>query len=178
MLILAHSLRQLRFGELMGVYLQGNQEKAEWDYPEEPAGAGLRLAEEDFYRYLRECFFYTPAAVYAVWEEGGSYVSALRVEPYRDGVLVNALETAPGQRRKGYASRLLGAVLETLDGPVYSHVAKSNIPSLALHQKLGFWRIQEAALYLDGSVDYRACTLRWMREEKRLEIAVTDAFDT
>ena len=164
MLILAHSLRELRFGALMEVYLQGNQEKAERDYPQEPAGSGLRLVEEDFYRYLRECFFRTPGAVYAVWEEGGSYVSALRLEPYRDGVLVTALETAPGQRRKGYASRLLGAVLGTLDGPVYSHVAKSNLPSLALHERLGFRRIQESALYLDGSLDHRACTLRWVRE--------------
>ena len=169
MLILARSLRELRFGALMGVYLQGNQEKAERDYPEEPAGAGLRLAEEDFYRYLRECFFRMPGAAYAVWEEGGSYVSALRLEPYRDGVLVNALETAPQQRRKGYASRLLEAVLGTLDGPVYSHVAKSNLPSLALHERLGFRRIQETALYLDGSLDRRACTLRWMREESEQE---------
>ena len=169
MLILAHSLRELRIGALMGVYLQGNQEKAERDYPEEPAGAGLRLAEEDFYRYLRECFFRTPGAVYAVWEEGGSYVGALRLEPYRDGVLVNALETAPQQRRKGYASRLLEAVLGTLNGPVYSHVAKRNLPSLALHERLGFRRIQETALYLDGSLDHRACTLRWMREESGQE---------
>ena len=169
MLILAHSLGELRFGALMGVYLQGNQEKAERDYPEEPAGAGLRLAEEDFYRYLRECFFRTPGAAYAVWEEGGSYVSALRAEPYRDGVLVNALETAPQQRRKGYASRLLEAVLGTLNGPVYSHVAKSNLPSLALHERLGFRRIQETALYLDGSLDRRACTLSWMREERGQE---------
>ena len=115
MLILAHSLRELRFGALMEVYLQGNQEKAERDYPQEPADVGLRLAEEDFYRYLRECFFRTPGAVYAVWEEGGSYVSALRLEPYRDGVLVTALETVPQQRRKGYAFRLLGEVLVKLE---------------------------------------------------------------
>ena len=77
---------------------------------------------------------------------------------------MTALETAPGQRRKGYAFRLLGAVLGTLDGPVYSHVVKSNLPSLALHERLGFRRIQESALYLDGSLDHRACTLRWVRE--------------
>ena len=164
MLILAHNIRELRFGELMGVYLQGNQEKAKRDHPQEPAGVGLRLAEENLYRYLQECFFRIPGAVYAVWEEGGSYVSALRAEPYRDGALINALETAPDQRGRGFAFRLLGAVLDTLDGPVYSHVAKDNIPSLKLHQKLGFERIQENAVYLDGSVDSRACTLRWMRK--------------
>ena len=58
----------------------------------------------------------------------------------------------------------IGAVLGTLDGPVYSHVVKSNLPSLALHERLGFRRIQERALYLDGSLDHRACTLRWGRE--------------
>ena len=164
MLILAHNLRELRFGELMEVYLQGNQEKAQRECPEESAGVGLLLVEENLYHYLQECFFRIPGAVYAVWEEGGSYVSALRAEPYRDGALINTLETAPDQRGRGFASRLLGAVLDTLDGPVYSHVAKDNIPSLKLHQKLGFERIQDNAVYLDGSVDSRACTLRWMRK--------------
>ena len=72
------------------------------------------------------------------------------------GIFGNAFSGLPG--------RLLGAVLDTLDGPVYSHVAKSNLPSLALHERLGFRRIQESALYLDGSLDHRACTLRWVRE--------------
>ena len=164
MLILVYSLRQLRFGELMGVYAQGNREKAQRDYPEESPGAGLRLAEEDFYDYLRQCFFKTSGAVYAVWQEDGSYVSALRLEPYRDGVLVTALETAPLERGKGYASQLLRAVLAQAEGPVYSHVAKDNLPSLGLHGKLGFRRIQERALYLDGSVDSRACTLLWTKD--------------
>ena len=161
MLILAHRLRELRFGELMKVYIEGNQEKAELDYSLEPAGAGLRLAEEGFYRYLRDCFFRIPGAVYAVWEEQGSYVSALRLEPYRDGMLLCALETAPGLRKRGYASNLVEAVLEQMDGPVYSHVSKRNAPSLRLHEKLGFQRIEEQARYLDGSVNQRACTLRW-----------------
>ena len=164
MLILAHRLRELRFGELMKVYIEGNQEKAELNYSQEPAGASLRLAEEDFYRYLRDCFFRIPGAVYAVWEEQGSYVSGLRLDPYRKGMLLTALETAPLERRKGYAARLLGAVLEQAEGPVFSHVAKDNLPSLKLHEKLGFRKIQDTALYLDGSVDSRACTLRWTKE--------------
>lgn len=160
MMILARSLRQLRFGDLMGVYLRTNRENAERDYPEEPPAVGLRLAEADFYEYLRQRFFRTPGAMYALWEEDGSYVSALRLEPYRDGMLVTALETSPEARRRGYAQRLLAAVLEQAAGPVYSHVAWENHPSMCLHQKLGFRKIQDTALYLDGSVDHRACTMR------------------
>lgn len=161
MLRIAHSLGQLRFGELMEVYRQGNRERAALDYPGEPEDLGLRLVEEDIYRYLRDCFFRIPGAAYAVWEERGRYVSVLRLEPYRDGWLLNALETAPEARRMGYASRLMATVLETVEVPVYSHVAKDNLPSLALHRKMGFRRIRENAVYLDGSVDSRACTLVW-----------------
>ena len=106
MLYLARSLSQLHFGSLMAVYADANRENGREAWPEEPEMRQIQLAEEEFYRYLSQVFFKTPGAICAVWEESGRYVSALRLEPYRDGLLLEALETAPEQRRKGFAAAL------------------------------------------------------------------------
>ena len=117
-------------------------------------------AEQDFYQYLREVFFPTAGAVYAVWEENGTYITALRLEPYRDGLLLTALETAPEYRRRGYAQKLIEAVLEELPGEkLYSHVSKTNAASLRTHISCGFQKILDHAAYLDGSVLRSSCTL-------------------
>ncbi|MGM9588748.1 MAG: GNAT family N-acetyltransferase [Faecousia sp.] len=161
MLIWATSLRQLRFGELMEVYAESNLEKA-GDWPDLPRGFALQLAEQDFRQYLDEVFFRTPGAVCALWEVEGKYVSALRLEPYKDGLLLEALETDPSQRKKGYAVSLIRAVQQHLtdQGAVklYSHVNKRNEASLKTHEKCGFRVISDHAVYINGSVDYRCRT--------------------
>lgn len=152
MLFVARSLRQLQFGKLMEVYTQSNLEKA--------ANGGILRAEQDFYQYLSDCFFAIPDAIYALWEENGNYISALRLEPYKDGLLLSGLETAPQHRRKGYAKRLMEATLaEFADQKIYSHVAKRNAASLAVHEKCGFQIISDVAVYIDGSADNRSFTL-------------------
>ena len=159
MLVLATSLRQLRFSELMEVYADSNEEKAS-DWSNLPHGYALTLAEQDFRQYLDEVFFRTPDAVCAVWEEKGYYVSALRLEPYKDGLLLEALETHPDQRMKGYAAMLISAVQQHLGSvKIYSHVKKSNTASLKTHEKCGFKQISDYAVYINGSVDYRCSTL-------------------
>ena len=162
MLILAQSIRDLSFSKLMGVYIEGNLENAEEFYPDLTEGQKLMQAEQDFYQYLNEVFFRTSDAVYAIWEEQGTYVSALRLEPYRDGRLLEALETAPPSRRQGYAEKLIRAVQDQFPNQrIYSHVSKKNAASLRVHEKCGFRRISEYAAYIDGSVNQRACTLCW-----------------
>lgn len=159
MLLIARKLSEISFSSLMAVYEEGNREKARENWPELPPDFALQLAEQEFYQYLREVFFQTPDAVYGIWEEQGIYISAMRLEPYRDGLLLEALETAPAQRRKGFAEQLLCSVLEEKKHvKIYSHVHKSNLPSLKLHEKWGFRRIQEMAVYIDGSVNQKCCT--------------------
>ena len=164
MLILAHSLRDIRFGELMAVYADANEEKA-FDWLDLPRGFALELAERDFRQYLNEVFFRTPGAVLALWEAQGTYVSALRLEPYKDGLLLEGLETAPAARQKGYAAALIRSVQDYLkqQGPVklYSHVNKRNMASLKTHETCGFSLISDHAVYINGSVDYRCCTLSY-----------------
>ena len=160
MLILAHNMRDFSFSKLMDVYIEGNMENAEDQWPDLSEWQKLLRAEQDFHQYLTEVFFRTSGAVYAIWEENGKYVSALRLEPYRDGLLLAALETASACRRRGYAEKLILAVRNHFAvTKIYSHVNKRNLPSLRVHEKCGFGRILEYAVYLDGSVNQRCCTL-------------------
>lgn len=153
MLIAARLLKELNFSALMDVYIEGNLEKTE-------SGMTLLEAEQDFYQYLQEGFYSAPGAVYYVWQEQGKYMSALRLEPYRDGWLLEALETAPEQRRKGYGEMLIRAVLALEEyETIYSHVHKGNTPSLAIHKKCGFCVVSDTAAYIDGSVNPYACTM-------------------
>ncbi len=160
MLKFAKSIRELSFSKLMEVYLEGNLENGADRWPDLPRDQGLLMAEQDFYDYLYQEFFRSPGAVYAIWEENGRYCSALRLEPYKDGLLLEALETAPGERRKGCARRLIQAVLQhTGNTKIYSHVHKGNTASLAVHEKCGFRRCMEYAAYIDGSFNQRCCTM-------------------
>lgn len=160
MLILARSLRELSFRGLMDIYIEGNQENGEELWPGLSTNEQVLRAEQDFYQYLRENFFTVPGAVYAVWEESGRYISALRLEPYKDGLLLEALETVPELRRQGYAEKLIRAVQARCGGTkIYSHVGKWNEASLGAHKKCGFRRILSYAAYIDGSVNNRSCTM-------------------
>lgn len=162
MLMIAESFKELRFAELLQVYEQSNLEAAsEWKHL--PPMFALQLAEQDFRQYLQDVFFKTPGAACFLWEENGHYVSALRLEPYRDGLLLAALETAPSYRKMGYAAVLIQAVQRhlTKNGAVrlYSHVNKKNVASMRTHEKCGFRVVSDCAVYISGSMDYRSCTL-------------------
>ena len=160
MLRLVRSMRELPFGALMEIYIEGNRENGEEFWPELSSGEQLLRAEQEFYQYLQQVFFQVPGAVYCLWEVEGHPVSALRLEPYRDGLLLEALETAPDHRRRGYAAALIRAMLERYgDQKIYSHVGKRNVASLRTHEGCGFSRISEQAVYADGSVNDRSCTL-------------------
>ena len=158
MLHMARSLRELEFSRLMEIYIEANLEKAE-------EGLTLLEAEQDFYQYLREVFFATPGALYFVWVEKGRYISALRLEPYQDGWLLAALETAPEHRRKGYGRKLMEAVLSLPEfDRIYSHIHRNNLPSIGLHEACGFQKILDYGVYIDGSVN--RYTLTYCRDRR------------
>ena len=162
MLIQITKLHQLSFSQLMNVYEEGNRENGMEFWPGLDENQQLLRAEQEFYQYLRQVFFPAEGAVYCIWQEDGSYISALRLEPYRDGLLLEALETAPAHRAKGYATRLIRGVQEAFPrAKIYSHVSKRNIPSLKTHEKCGFRRILNYAVYADGSINNRCDTLCW-----------------
>jgi RimJ/RimL family protein N-acetyltransferase len=115
-------------------------------------------AEQEFSDYLRRDFFSVKGAFYCIWTENGVYLSALRMEPYKDGILLCALETKPSARSKGYATALLKAALNEVDLPVYSHIRKGNRASVAVHRACGFRLQHEGARFLDGSVSSNSNT--------------------
>ena len=79
-----------------------------------------------------------------------------------DGLLLEALETAPAERRKGYAKALIQAVLPQLgDVKVYSHVNKRNTASRKTHEACGFVKCLDHAVYADGSVLHDSDTYRY-----------------
>lgn len=144
MLLLIRSMRDLQFGKLVQVYEESCPTLA---------------AQSDFYEYLRQVFFKTPGAVYCVWQEGDCYTSALRLEPYQNGLLLTGLETAPIYRKHKFASYLLQAVLDTFtDADIYSHIFYDNCISGYIHRKFGFCKISDYAVFVDGSISRMAGT--------------------
>ena len=162
MLRVCKKLSDLKFGQLMAVYEEGNRENGQELYPDLPQPQQMMLAEQEFYSYLRDVFFRTIDACYCLWVVDGRYVSALRLEPYRDGLLLEALETMPDKRGKGYAASLICAVQQFPDlagRKIYSHVGKRNEISLKTHRSCGFEITSDRAVYIDGSVNDRCYTL-------------------
>lgn len=157
MLYIVRSGRDLDFRQLMDVYEESNRQWAREHYPYLSESEQILRTEQDMYENLR-CFFLDRASFYAIWEQDGSYVSAVRFEPYKDGMLLEALETKPDERKRGYAKQLVTAVLDQMHGKIYSHVDKRNRPSLAVHRACGFAEISGHAVFADGSVSHNAVT--------------------
>lgn len=159
MLKIIESIRQLNIDQFFLVYGESIRENAE------RFSMSLRQAENAFLAYLEEDFFGQKDAFYAVWVADDAYQCALRLEPFQDGLLLEALETKPNARRKGYASALLNATLEWLKSGdykvVYSHISKRNKASLNTHIKCGFQVCADVANYIDGTVTQNSFTLRY-----------------
>ena len=165
MLKLYYKLKDMDFAKLMALYADGNRENAEDQFPDDDINVGILRVEQDFYQYLNQVFFSTKGAFYAVWEENNIYLSALRMEPYQDGMLLEALETHPEYRKLGCARKLIDAVLASLKQngalTVYAHIHKKNHASLRTHLSCGFKRVMEHAVYIDGSVNSYCCTFQY-----------------
>lgn len=152
-------MRDFPFSQVMEVYTESNMQIAREQWPEEGEFQGLYRAEQDFYQYLRQDFFTTNGAFYDLWMDKGRIVSAVRFEPWKDGYLLEGLETHPDYRGRGYAGRLMEDALQQIHATVYSHVARDNEASLRVHAKCGFLRCRDSAL-INGSYDPRFVTLK------------------
>lgn len=134
--------------KLMDVYLEGNIKNADYFYPEiSDRVEALRKTEETFCIYLKTKFF-NGKNIYYILELDGVWVSALRLYKINNGhYYLEALETAPDYRRKGYATDLLNAVIGDLKKhgkvKIYDCVRKKNTISLRVHEKCGFKIVSE-----------------------------------
>lgn len=171
MLLYFEKLKDLDFRQLMDIYEESNLENGNEMYHFVSDNLKLLYAEQSFYQYLSECFFPTAGAKYAVWLEEERYVSALRLEPYQDGLLIEGLETRPDMRNRGFAKKLLFSVrASTGETPLYSHVAKKNLASVRTHLSCGFDHLLEYAIYADGSVLQNCCTFCYRHRSERKDL--------
>ena len=162
MLIWAHKMAELNFESLMQVYWEGNRDNGMRFYTHLEQDQAHKRAEQDFYNYLADDFFAHRGARYAIWAEKEQYICALRLEPWEDGLLLQALETHPDHRRRGYAKQLITAVQKaTPETKIYSHVSKGNKASLAAHKSCNFQIIKDTVRLLDGTVSANSFTLCW-----------------
>lgn len=154
---LFYTFDALPFWEMMDIYIEGNVGNGEYFFPEKPKAEQLQLAIQKFRDYLAEDFFPQENAFCALWMEDGQYVSALRLKPGEDGLLLEALETRPDQRKQGCAFKLINAVLQEIGSQtVYAHVSKRNAASLRTFQKCGFSILRDAN---DGAENHSIRTL-------------------
>ena len=162
MLRIFYDLKSLDFQKLMDVYEESVRENGQEFFPEEEQSVQIRLSQNRIYTYLLESFFAVKGSFYAVWQEKDRYICALRIEPFQDGYLLSALETAPGFRRRGYGKQLIRETMECVNQDkqvkIYSHISNRNYASAACHRACGFRKVLDYAAYIDGTVSRNAST--------------------
>ena len=129
MITLAKNMGQLRFSQVAQLY-----------------EAEALEAEQALYAFLREDFF--PGGICCLWEEKGRYVAVLRLQPWKDGWLLDGLQTHRDHWRKGYASEAAAACIrvafEQFGFPaVYSYMNAKNEPSFRTAMKNGMTLVDE-----------------------------------
>lgn len=160
MLLRLTELTDADIPKLMAIYADGNRDNAEYFYPELPLMEGIAKEERKFVTMLREMFFPKPENELFVWRMESQWVAALRLTRLDGFYYLEALETKPDQRKKGYGRALLEAMCKELAvrGAVTIRdcVAKRNEASLRTHLSAGFVIDQDPGIdYLGGETDER-----------------------
>lgn len=163
MLVYISDMKNLPFSEICRVY----QQSIECSVGESSVTLSERFWQEEhgLYQELQD-FFSRRNGTLALWRTEHGIQSALRLEKWNDGYLLQSLETHPESRRKGFALHLVKSVLA--DCPrgtiLYSHVKKDNIASMQLHLHCGFQVHSDMARLLDGTVSNRYVTMKFLKE--------------
>lgn len=156
------------------VYSEACIENASDKHPERTdLNEAIKEEEYDFVNFLKR-FLAKAENTYYVLEADNQWVSALRLTKLEEFYYMEALETAPEHRRKGYASTLIREVISSLsqNGPVKirSNVSKQNKASLATHRKCGFIIAEENGInYLYGTQNDHLYGMAYSSGEKTLQ---------
>lgn len=146
--------------KLMDVYSESNFENTDYFYPDEiDKEVAVSKVESGFLDFLKDEFFKQAKATYWVFEKDGIWISALRTCEIQTGLYyLEALETRPDHREKGYGAFLLSSVLKVMKAEgafrLCDCVGKKNTASLKTHEKCDFRIVSEKGYdYLHKEAD-------------------------
>ena len=140
------------------VYSEASYEIAKDKHPEmQDLEEAIQEEEQYFVEKFLGKFMSKNENTYYVWEENGVWVSALRLTKLDGFYYMEALETAPEERGKGYATKLISETIDLLRSRgeviIRSNVGKKNNVSHATHLKCGFEVEHENGInYITGTV--------------------------
>lgn len=142
-LLIKDSLTKNEKRKLMDIYLQSNKENIKNFYPKLNNDVlGLKQIEEDFCNYLENEFFKINGNKCYVLVLNDNWISALRLSKLDNFYWIEALETNPEYRNKGYAQKLLLKTINYLKREgnfiIKDEVYINNIVSLNTHLKCNF----------------------------------------
>ena len=142
--LITRKSEEIDFNKLMDIYEESNRENlsmVESDIDEKSDKNILyQKVRQAYTDYLKNDFLKSGKNYMAILIDDKSYLSALRLYDEGKFFLLEALETNPNFRRKGYGEKLLSKVLDNFANreEIRSEVGKNNKKSLNLHKKLGF----------------------------------------
>ena len=139
------------------IYIEGCMENAREKYPDATDLTTAIQQEEDSFVCFLQDFFTLPENTYYVLEKDNMLVSAARLSKINDFYYLEALETPPKYRKKGYASELLNEMITHLHQQgsvdIRDCVSKTNTASLVTHKKCGFFIAEENGIYYPSNTD-------------------------
>lgn len=129
--------------QFLNIFKESSVENAGKWYPELEEAEALQQYENGFIGYMRTDFWREGGKLF-ILSDGNDYVCSLRLfEKAPQEYYLEALETNPSFRLKGYAKELLFQLQQYLkkrhnDYVITAHVAKTNAASLNTHRAAGF----------------------------------------
>ena len=167
MLLVLQSPEELDVPKLLAIYRESALKNCQGMFPAETFADSLEQYEAGYAAFMREEFFTQPGRFWMVETADELWASALRLLPLEEPNtwMIEALETHPDHRRKGYGARLLADTVRFMEDThgelvLLSGVGKRNAASLQAHLHSGFIREKETWTE-DGETTDCQCTMAY-----------------
>lgn len=142
--VFTNKIDEINLEKLMDIYEESNWENLSMVTTESCKISDKNIlyqkVRSSYKSYLKTDFFKNGKNFLAILIDENNYLAAIRLYDEGDFYLLEALETKPEYRRRGYGESLLREVFSYFEkgSQIRSEVFLSNKKSLALHKKLGF----------------------------------------
>lgn len=149
------------------LYRGSSVENAPNWYPQLSSEQALNKYEQSFLEYMHK-EFWEEKGIQFLLEDDTGYRSGLRLYPGEDNrFFIEALETRPDSRRKGYSKTLLKEIIVELKKKydsftIYDDVYKTNIASINTHLSAGYTQSKDFFIEQDGSRNDKKVTFQYV----------------